>query len=805
MNIEKQLELEEEAMGLGVKRYREALLPWNDKEKKGSALTELPPGAIQLQRTIVPVSDAIGNFKDMVLQGMAGSYASVVDFIKDIDNDELAFVTCKQCINAIHENGTVQKLSQSIAQLIIDERNFAKFKDTHPNYAFVIGESIKKSTSQRRSAAIVRDAMHKADLDIINLSLEERTKLGAALINIFIKTTGLIRLELQRKSKNKTVNIVTGTEEIMKWLEDAHSRCELLSPVYLPMVVTPLAWTNPTDGGYLNQQLFPLRIIKTHNLNYLEELSNWDMPLVYSALNALQETPWRINKRLFQVMRSIWDGNGTLGNMPDREDLLLPTKPWDIAENDEARKEWSRKAAAIHSTNNRMRGKRIAMSQKLWIAEKFKDEEAIYFPHVMDWRGRIYPVPNLVNPQSDDFGKSLLQFAEGKPLGSTGARWIAIHIANLFGVDKVSFDERVKWVEEHSLEICMSALNPEEYTFWTTADKPYQALAACFEWEGYKTEGEAFISHLPIAQDGSNNGVQHFAMVMRDVRSAEAVNLLPNETPQDIYQKVADVVSAKIEMNAADGEEMALEWLGKIDRKLCKRPVMTLPYGATKYGMVDQVLEEVRKSEEKGKDYGLSDQAKACRYIAGVIYDSIGEVVSSARLAMDWLQEVARTIAKDELPVRWITPVGFPVLQEYRHFKFKEIKLTVGNSRVRMKVGDNSDKLNKKRQASGISPNVVHSWDASHLVATVNLCLESGLQDFAMVHDSYAVHACDVDTMNRHIREAFVMQYTDDRLEDFRRQVIEQLPGELGDNIPPVPPKGDLEASAVYESKYFFA
>lgn len=808
--LERQEKLEEESLGMGIKRYRESRLPWQDGEKNRTPESELPPGMVQLQRVVEPVSKAIeewvGKATTGARNGGAAKHAFMAKAIKDMDMDVVAFLVSKRIINSLTQRETLQKVAQGIAQWVIDEKNYLRFKEEAASYAYVINESNKKRTTQRARMAVVRNAMDKAGIEKFDLDLGQRVKLGAALIDRFIEATGMIEITTITVRKNKTINVVTAKPEVLQWMEQNHARCELLSPFHLPMVVKPLNWSSPTNGGYLNKEIMPLRLVKTPDNKYIDDLSMWNMPEVYSAINAIQSTPWRINKAVYEVMKEAWDSARPVGGLPSREPLPLPTKPHDIAENKESLKSWKRLAAPVHAANHRLKGKRISMSQKLWIAEKFIDEKEIFFPCVLDWRSRIYYVPNLVNPQADDTGKALLEFAEGKPLGENGGYWLAVHIANLFGVDKVSLDERVEWVQEHSTEICMSAISPMEYQFWCEADKPYQALAACIEWNGFMQEGNAFVSHLPIAMDGSNNGLQHFSMMMRDVRSGQAVNLVPAEKPEDIYQRVADVVSARVEEDAASGNEIAMKWIGKVDRKICKRPCMTLPYGATQYGMKDQIAEEVRKAAEGGKPImEQEDVNNASLYLAKVVYSSIGEVVSAANHAMTWLQETARIIASDELPVRWLTPSGFPVVQGYRKNDVKKIETTVGGARIQMKVSQAGKKLDKKKQALGISPNVVHSLDASHLMTTVNYCLDADLHSFAMVHDSYAVHACDTDQMNYLIRRAFVDQYSDDVLADFRQQLINQIPGELAEKIPDLPPQGDLDPELIMDSEYFFA
>lgn len=43
----------------------------------------------------------------------------------------------------------------------------------------------------------------------------------------------------------------------------------------------------------------------------------------------------------------------------------------------------------------------------------------------------------------------------------------------------------------------------------------------------------------PLTQDGSCNGLQHYAALGRDSVGAASVNLLPSDLPQDVYSEVA--------------------------------------------------------------------------------------------------------------------------------------------------------------------------------------------------------------------------------------------------------------------------
>lgn len=134
-----------------------------------------------------------------------------------------------------------------------------------------------------------------------------------------------------------------------------------------------------------------------------------------------------------------------------------------------------------------------------------KDEEGFYYPHNLDFRGRAYPMHPHLNHLSSDLCRGILEFAEGRPLGKSGLRWLRIHLANLYGsgVEKLSYDGRLAFVENHINEIIDSADNPlGGNRWWLTAEDPFQCLAACINLaETLKSSSpHTVISHLPVHQ-----------------------------------------------------------------------------------------------------------------------------------------------------------------------------------------------------------------------------------------------------------------------------------------------------------------
>ena len=134
-----------------------------------------------------------------------------------------------------------------------------------------------------------------------------------------------------------------------------------------------------------------------------------------------------------------------------------------------------------------------------------KDEEGFYYPHNLDFRGRAYPMHPYLNHLGSDLCRGMLEFAEGRPLGMSGLCWLKIHLANLYagGVDKLSYNGRIAFIENHLEDIFDSADRPlEGKRWWLRAEDPFQCLAACINLaEALRsTSPETTISHLPVHQ-----------------------------------------------------------------------------------------------------------------------------------------------------------------------------------------------------------------------------------------------------------------------------------------------------------------
>jgi DNA-directed RNA polymerase len=279
---------------------------------------------------------------------------------------------------------------------------------------------------------------------------------------------------------------------------------------------------------------------------------------------------------------------------------------------------------------------------------------------------------------------------------------------------------------------------------------------------------------------------------------------LPSDRPQDIYRVVAEKTMEYVRKDLGKKKYADLWAKFGVDRSTMKRVVMTLPYGATKYSSRGYIQQWVEEQISKGKeDIFGKNLFHACRYLTDLAWKAIAETVIAAREAMDWLQKAARIAAKQGLPIYLTTPAGMPVLQAYPKLKMHRVETMLGG-RVTINVGMPTKDLDKSKQASGISPNFIHSMDATHLFMTVNRAVKSGISSFATVHDSFGTHAADSPALARCLREAFVDLYENNTpLEDLRDELEHLLPDD--EELPPLPKKGSLDLHQVLESVYFFA
>ena len=723
--------------------------------------------------------------------------------------------------------------------------------------------SMDKAIEQRaRSSykvAYAVNRMHKEGYTGLSWSTQDMNVLGAKIIEMLIAGSDFYTL-IDKQIDTKTIKCL----EVGEWFAQAWQKQEakLISNAvkHLPTIIPPRHWSSPYDGGYYGASCLQTQLIRLNVLGgteavktYTSKLAMVDLGNIYAALNAMQDTPFKINKDILHTLKEIYASGGVLGGVPRTEPFeKLPRLPEDATK--EEIKEHKKKAVGIYKQEEARKSKALRCLVAIKTAERFAEYDSIYFPWNVDYRGRCYPIPTALSPQGDDIQKSLLLFAKGTPLASNeDLKWLKIHGANLSGNDKISFKERIAWVEAHETDIVNSAEDPLGYRWWyevSKGDYPMEFLAFCFEYRKLLTYIEkygnaiGFVSNLPLAFDGTCSGLQHFSALLRDEVGGQAVNLMPSDTVQDIYSIVANKVNKLLLKDALEGTEdsfktnkdgevlldregkpqvkygdktLAQNWVtfnrikfgqDGITRKVCKRSVMTLAYGSKQYGFKENLLADIIHPYvlDHPEDNPFLSPNQAAIYMAKLIWDSVKTTVIKAVEGMEWLQKVADLICHDNHVVTWNTPNGFPVQQNYMKMKQETIQLRFNKARVRFYNQRETDDVDNRAQRNGIAPNFIHSMDACHLQRVVNAMKQLGDDNFMMIHDSFGTDCAHAGLLYKVIRQEFVNLYKDqNHLANFLESVKYLIGDDKLSKVPEIPAFGNLDLDLVKQSDFCFA
>ncbi|KIW94152.1 uncharacterized protein Z519_05468 [Cladophialophora bantiana CBS 173.52] len=570
----------------------------------------------------------------------------------------------------------------------------------------------------------------------------------------------------------------------------------------LPMVCPPKPWKGFYDGGFLESKQPFLRIKQneTAQKDYgIAAASRGDLDQLFAGVDVLGKTGWRINKDVFGVMLEAWNSGEQVANLPPLNKVFPEIeRPGENATQKE-RWEWFSKMRAMDNERTGIHSNRCFQNFQMEIAKAYLDE-TFYLPHNIDFRGRAYPIPPYLNQMGADNCRGLLLFDKGRELGSDGLRWLKIHLSNVYGYDKASLSDRAQFPMDHLDDIYDSVKNPlGGRRWWLTAEDPWQCLATCFELTNAleSPDPTKFISRLPIHQDGSCNGLQHYAALGGDLAGARQVNLEPGDKPADVYSGVCELVKAEIKEDAAKGDSLAKMLDGRVTRKVVKQTVMTNVYGVTFLGAIRQVRKQVEVLIPEVEAAGLS--GKASTYIARKIFKGLGALFTGAHEIQYWLGDCANRISssispmqqekiyekeasgghktrerpgrskakvKEVLesatfrsPVIWTTPLKLPVVQPYRINKGLTIQTNLQS--ITLAQPSVADSVNKRKQLQAFPPNFIHSLDATHMILSALKANELGLS-FSAVHDSFWTHAADVNSLNELLRDAFIRMHSDD-------------------------------------------
>ncbi|KAI3368300.1 hypothetical protein L3Q82_008012 [Scortum barcoo] len=761
-------------------------------------------------------------YVDIMIQSVANlppSGESLKILARDLGNR----VYTKYCVRQKHQNQMVEKLGN-----IYNAYTDLLAKDTKVYNVFPREQWCKLETEQSSGPSLLGGercwpyivtlelGIYMVDLMVKNL------KINSDILNpAFDRKLIPVLYHMYTFRSTRQIGFIKPHPILTQMQQEAMETKLTFDSYVMPMLCPPIPWTSVKFGAYL---LTPAKLMRTvegatqHEV-LLEKCQN--LHAVLDSLNQLGNCAWRINKPLLDIIISIFNDKGS-----DKLDIPPPMSEapkiphfnsHDPTYTASEKAHMKREVINAKKKCSEMHSLRMDALYKLSIANHMRDE-IFWFPHNMDFRGRTYPCPPYFNHLGSDVTRALLVFAEGKPLGSKGLDWLKIHLVNLTGLKKrSSLQGRLEYADTIMEDILDSADNPlNGMKWWMNADEPWQALACCMEIANAvrSPDPTKFISHFPVHQDGSCNGLQHYAALGRDVIGATSVNLMPCEVPQDVYSGVAQQVEEFRAQDAKKGLKVAQVLEGFINRKVVKQTVMTVVYGVTRYGGRLQIEKRLKEIDEFPKEHVWD----ASHYLVRLVFNSLKEMFTGTREIQDWLTESARLISKSGHTVEWVTPLGLPIIQPYHRTRSKVVKSTMQLLSLQISH-DTKERPDTVKQKNAFPPNFIHSLDSTHMMLTALYCSSASLT-FVSVHDCFWTHALTVDTMNKVCREQFVALHSQPILQELStfllRKYCTGLPLDAKNKkyqeyrrllllLAKVPQTGDFDLQRVKESTYFFS
>lgn len=819
--IQRQFQRELQAHQEGVQRLRLATTTAEARQYASSSIY----GQKLVDQGLGATIKAIESKRSRIATGSTGEYAAHVALLEGVQSSTLALITLKTTIDLVFEKREGRSkgvpyasVVSAIGGRVFDECLLSQFSQAQPD-AYK-STRIHRSKGYGYRVAKYRATMRRISHEALKWPHGHRVKIGAWLLDRLCSATNWFHSEQTQLNGRKKLIVLRPDPVVSKTIEAMLLAAEAVSACCWPMLCEPNDWTpnlTASPGGYLTSELrsgtrswlirgvshakvsqsFPVKG-ETRNRDPLipgdemgnplsipvnpaiavEHVTNPGSPSLevpVSFLNTIQGVAYQINQSILEVAIRCQDARVSIGSFRQSDPLPLPHKPdpWEEA-TEEEKIAYKRGRVLVEEENSLLLQRNYQTAETVHIAKMYLNEESFFFPWSFDFRGRVYPLANHLNPQGTDFARSLLVSAYSGP---ADREWLGFQVATTFGLGKETMEERQRWVEDNLGLIAGVAQDPMgTISTWQGADEPWQFLAACIEFHACFIECSRAWSNLLVGFDATCSGLQHLSALTRDRGAAELVNVAPTPKPADAYKTVAEAAK----------KYLPEEFHPLITRKVTKRVVMCLPYGLTQSSARDYLRQALPKS------FGvpLNDLVDA------VYRKAIPEVLPGPMKARAWIQEAVNQVAHDTgRPVAFTSPSGFPVILDKRIYPTELVDTKLLGRRIRLTVADFDSAtapLNQRKVTIGSVPNLIHSFDA----ALLHLAFEAWERPIALVHDCISTLSCDVGWTMEHIRETFATMYETDQLGRWADQ--------LGVPVDPEVMISTLDPDEIRQSNYLF-
>ena len=778
---EQQVELEREAISCGLKRLQDQTMSLEDKSYASATIYAISSIEALLPKLVERIEDTNHKIHE---RNYGKSFREIDHYLKDVEPLAAAAIACKITFDKVFgykdDCNQAVKVCESIGKGLEDECHMRHYELHAPGLLNTLKQNYwHTACGTHQKIKLVTTLMNRCEVKEWKAwGVDIRVKLGGWLLDCIMETSNWFE-KVSLAEGRKTTLYVLPTAAFMDIKDEVMSTAELFSPMSWVMLVPPRDWTNENRGGYILNEVMEGHSLVRHG-KWTPIQGERQLPLEF--LNKIQKVAYKLNPFTIMVAETLQEKGRRVGKFLPIMEHPDPPKPVDIEDNYDARKVYRREAAQVYNRRAAEFRRSCRTRQTMDAVKRFKHRDRFYIPWSFDYRGRAYPIPAFLTPQDTDFGKSLLISADETYITARGEEWLAFQVATTFGLDKETMANRLLWTTQNTPLITRVATDPiRNIGDWEAADEPWQFLAACEEYYSVVTKRTRKHTRLFVATDATCSGLQILAGLARDRKTAQLVNVLPSERPQDAYKVVAE--SAKPNCPVHIQKVM--------DRKTVKRTVMTIPYNAKPFSNRSYIRDALK---EKGVEINKEDLT----ITVAAVREAMADVVPGCLKVMKWIEtEVVKTFKRGQSELKWVTPSGFVVTQRIMKRKTERFSLQLlGSCKLSAKTveldKDGKPIVDLARHKAATAPNLIHSLDASLL----HISVEKFHHPIALIHDSVLTRAVDMDELSAIIRETYMHLFAEhDYLTEFAAQIG-------AETKPPI--IGDLQPESVIDSTYFF-
>jgi len=419
--------------------------------------------------------------------------------------------------------------------VMIDKHNMDYDMMIQLSYSIVATGTTEGQNFTQLAIAIgnrVRNFYHlpqKAELDL---------RLGAFVLNCYaINYMVIIKLVNDYKAfgKAKTIYKIymgynrSDLRKLVKEFNEVHDP-------FKPLTQQAPKWEY---GTVTNLNGETIKLIKDSKVDVAAKVNPNNTPIVLNATNKKQSVAFYVNPEVFNVYKWALQTNQHCFEHNSVDTIAKERKE-------------AKKAEALQ----------VLKAAEPYVGKKFFQQ------YTCDSRGRFYPLSAYLNELNSDNAKGMLSFYEGKPLGDNGKAQLFHHIANMWGEDKLSHVDRVRFVEDNYYDFVKYGNTPTEAKGWMQAAEPIQFLSAVIELaklDKHFVDGKEikdFVSYTICYRDGSNNGLQWLMSLAKDHKNGHLVNVKPTQDnkPGDMYSHVAQSVQSLMHSKAKEEDSRSLDY-----------------------------------------------------------------------------------------------------------------------------------------------------------------------------------------------------------------------------------------------------